>query len=95
MNLAQLEYLAEVAKTGSYSQAGRNLYMTPQAISKSITELERDLGAKLVEKEGRGIRLTPFALEVAKLGEETLQRISDIRCLAQCQEAPASEDECA
>lgn len=82
MNLAQLEYLVVLVDVGSYSQAAKELYMSPQAIAKSITNMERELDVKIVERSGRGIRVTPFAIDAAHLAETALQSVSEIRSLA-------------
>ncbi|MEI3015155.1 MAG: LysR family transcriptional regulator [Ruthenibacterium lactatiformans] len=54
MNLQQLRYAVEVAKTGSITAAAKNLYMGQPNLSKSIRELEAELGITLFERTGRG-----------------------------------------
>ena len=44
MQLAQLNYLHAVIAEGSYAAAARVLYVTPQAVSKALIGLERELG---------------------------------------------------
>lgn len=46
------------ARTGSLTQAAQLLHLTHGAISHQVKALERDLGVRLVERAGRGIRLT-------------------------------------
>ena len=41
MNLQQLRYAVEVAKTGSITAAAKNLYMGQPNLSKSIRELDK------------------------------------------------------
>ncbi|WP_172136175.1 LysR family transcriptional regulator [Adlercreutzia sp. ZJ473] len=93
MNLAQFEYLIALAETSSYAQAAKKLYISPQAISKSIADMERELGAKLVEKSGRGIAVTPLAVEVARLAESALQSVSEMRSLAKYQAEPRGTED--
>lgn len=45
-------------KTGSFTEAGKLLHLSPSAISKSIQALERHLGCKLFERSTRKLQLT-------------------------------------
>jgi len=47
-----------VARTGSLTRAAEGLHLTHGAVSHQLKSLEDDLGVKLVERAGRGIRLT-------------------------------------
>lgn len=69
----------------SYVEAAKKLFVTPQAISKSISELERELGVKLLEKSGRGVKPTSFAISLADPAEEPLQAFLDFKSFAQDQ----------
>jgi LysR family glycine cleavage system transcriptional activator len=53
-----LRALEAVARTGSLTRAAEALYLTHGAISHQLKALEADLGVNLVERAGRGIRLT-------------------------------------
>lgn len=48
MRFEQLKCLAEVARTGSISGAAQQLYLTQQAASLNIKQLEQELGADLL-----------------------------------------------
>jgi DNA-binding transcriptional LysR family regulator len=48
---------ARVVNSGSYAEAARQLGLTRSAISKAVTELERHLGARLLDRTTR--RVTP------------------------------------
>ncbi len=61
INVGRLRVLREVAETGSVSVAAKQLGYTPSAISQQLAALERETGVVLVEREGRGIRLTNAA----------------------------------
>jgi len=47
-----------LARTGSVSDAASELGVSPGAISQLMQRLEAELGTKLVERSGRGVRLT-------------------------------------
>lgn len=56
---ARLRALAAVADTGSVRVAAGRLMITDSAVSAAIAALTREVGVPLVEREGRGLRLTP------------------------------------
>ena len=57
-SLNALRAFEAVARLGSISLAGGELSVTPGAISRHIKELESDLGVSVLERDGRGVRLT-------------------------------------
>lgn len=60
MNQNQLGYFVSVVEENGFSAAARACSVTVQAISKSITELERELGAVLFVRSPRGISPTDY-----------------------------------
>lgn len=54
-----LRLLHEVARTGSYTAAARELGYSQPAVSYKMRALEREAGVPLVVRVGRGMRLTP------------------------------------
>lgn len=65
VSLAQLRSLVALAKTGSFTAAAELIHRTQPAISFQIKQMEETLGLDLVERGGRGIRLTSIASELA------------------------------
>jgi len=59
MKLHQIRDLLAVAEKGSLRAAARQLGLAQPSISRSIRELERELGAPLLERQARGTVLTP------------------------------------
>ena len=59
MTLNQLTYFCALAKTKSYTQAARELFIAQPSLSYAISTLEKELGCLLVAREGRRIALTP------------------------------------
>lgn len=55
-----LRTLVETARQNSIGKAADALNVTQPAVTKTIRELEDIVGRKLVAKEGRGIRITPY-----------------------------------
>ncbi|HKU39265.1 MAG TPA: LysR family transcriptional regulator [Polyangiales bacterium] len=58
MNLNHLRVFAAVAEQGSLTRAARALQVSQPAISKQLGDLEHDVGAQLVDRLPRGVRLT-------------------------------------
>src|SRR5262249_24880127 len=61
LNLERLRVLQAVARHGSVTAAAAELHVTTSAVSQQLTKLERESGTTLVERSGRGIRLTEAA----------------------------------
>jgi DNA-binding transcriptional LysR family regulator len=55
----RLAVLAEVAHAGSIAAAAQRLSFTPSAVSQQLAKLERDVGARLLDRHARGVTLTP------------------------------------
>jgi LysR family transcriptional regulator, low CO2-responsive transcriptional regulator len=55
---ARLRAFAAVAETGSVRAAAQRLVVTESAVSAAIAALTREVGAELLERHGRGLRLT-------------------------------------
>ncbi|MCR5773619.1 MAG: LysR family transcriptional regulator [Lachnospiraceae bacterium] len=58
MNIYQIKYVLEVAKSSSIREAATKLFISQPALSKSIKELEEELGILLFERTNKGITLT-------------------------------------
>lgn len=78
IDIHQLEYFTCAARTGSYSRAARELFVTPQAISRSIQLLEARLGVQLFRRTSSGIDLTPAGSACL---ESTLEALASLRRL--------------
>jgi DNA-binding transcriptional LysR family regulator len=60
-SLRQLAHFVAVAEEGTISAAAERLFMSQSAVSASVTELERALGADLcVRRRAQGVFLTPM-----------------------------------
>lgn len=58
MEFHQLRYACAVAETGSFSRAAERCQIAQPSLSQQVLKLEEDLGAKLFDRLGRGVRLT-------------------------------------
>ena len=71
--LAALEILLAVARTGSFGAAGRECGLSQQAVSSRIASLEAQSGVPLVRRTPRGSTLTPSGVVVAEWAAKLLE----------------------
>ncbi|MDF4720844.1 LysR family transcriptional regulator, partial [Vibrio parahaemolyticus] len=62
MLLEGIETLLVLSKEKTMSRTGSQLYISQSAVSKRISNLEKKLGKKLIEPNGRHIKLTSDGL---------------------------------
>ncbi|MEP6991868.1 MAG: LysR family transcriptional regulator [bacterium] len=70
LNLHHLRVFAAVADRGGFSRAAEALRLSQPAVSKSVQELERQVGTALVERAGRASRLTEAGVALAARARE-------------------------
>ncbi|MFE0132030.1 LysR family transcriptional regulator [Streptomyces sp. NPDC059037] len=58
MDLRRLSALRELDRRGSLAKTAEAMHLTPSAVSQQLTALSRELGVPLIERQGRGVRLT-------------------------------------
>lgn len=73
MDLRKLTYFIAVVEEGSISGAAQRLHMTQPPLSQAILTLERDVGAKLLERHARGVAPTAAGLLLVQQGKHLLQ----------------------
>lgn len=80
MDIQALRYFVEVATQGGFTRASRTLHVTQPAISRMVKALEEELGAPLLVRERRRVKLTDagrIVLERAKAVQESLRLIEE------------------
>ena len=77
LDVRRMRVLKEVAAQGSFSAAAEALSFTQSAVSQQVAALEREAGAKLVERRARGIRLTPAGEALVSHADAILARLDD------------------
>ena len=81
MNILHLKYAVEVARVGSLSQAAHNLILAQPNLSRSIKELEADVGIKIFERSTKGMVLTPEGEEFIGHAKEILTHIEQVELI--------------
>src|SRR3954451_1416954 len=71
-DLRLLKVLREVALRGSFSAAAEALSYSQPAVSQQIARLEAQAGVKLLDRQPKGIKLTPAGEALARHTERRL-----------------------
>jgi DNA-binding transcriptional LysR family regulator len=79
MDVAALQAFLAIAETGSFSRAAERIFLTQPAISKRIATLEEELGARLFDRIGRRVHLTPAGQALAGRAQALLKDLEDVR----------------
>ncbi|MER6505290.1 LysR family transcriptional regulator [Nonomuraea sp. NPDC001636] len=75
LDVARLRVLVAVARKGSLTAAAKELHYSQPSISHHLARLEAETGAKLVQRVGRGIRLTEAGRLLADRAADIIGRI--------------------
>ncbi len=75
LDLQRLRMLREVHRLGTLARAADSMAYTPSAISHQLSLLEKEAGVVLLERVGRGVRLTPEAVTLVRHTEEMLAQM--------------------
>ena len=75
MNILHMKYAVEVARLGSLNKAAESLLVAQPNISRSIKELEADLGVTIFQRSAKGMVLTPEGEEFIDYAKDILYRI--------------------
>lgn len=81
MNILHMKYAVEVAKLGSLNKAAETLLIAQPNISRSIKELEADLGITIFTRSAKGMVLTPDGEEFINYAQSILRQIDDVENL--------------
>ncbi len=69
--LRALRYFSKVVETGSFTRAARAFDVPPSSLSRRVADLEKSLGATLLKRSTRVVKLT-------EIGQNYYNQISDI-----------------
>lgn len=69
--LRALKYFAAVAESGSFTKAAKQFSVPPSSLSRRVAELEKSLGASLLNRTTRSVQLT-------EIGKEYFTQVQDI-----------------
>jgi len=78
LNILHMKYAVEVARLGSLNKAAETLMIAQPNLSRSIKDLEADLGITIFQRSARGMELTPDGQEFIDYARDILLRIDRI-----------------
>ncbi|MCR6485103.1 LysR family transcriptional regulator [Amycolatopsis sp. OK19-0408] len=75
LDVTRLRVIDALSRLGSVTAAAKELHYTQPTVSHHLARLEAETGAQLLQRAGRGIRLTPAGQLLASRAAEILGRI--------------------
>ena len=78
MNILHMKYAVEVARVGSLNKAAETLLIAAPNVSRSIKELEADIGISIFERTTKGMELTPEGEEFINYAKGILNQIDEV-----------------
>ncbi|AWV20440.1 Transcriptional regulator, LysR family (plasmid) [Roseomonas mucosa] len=69
LNLQQLSAFLQLARTGSFSEAARQLGVSQPALSRMVQQMEETVGARLFDRTTRSVALTPTGQDLRPIAE--------------------------
>lgn len=82
MELRQLRCFVAVAEEGSFTRAAARLRLAQPGVSAQVRRLERELGGLLLDRAGRGVRLTQIGAAVLPYARAALEAAAGTRLAA-------------
>jgi len=82
LELRQLRYFVAVAEEGQMTRAARRLQLAQPALSQAIARLEAQVGVKLLDRNPRGVSVTPAGAVFLEKARVTLAAVADIDATA-------------
>jgi DNA-binding transcriptional LysR family regulator len=79
MELRQLEYFLAVSQERNFTRAAARLHVTQPGVSAQIRQLERELGAELLDRSGRVVTLTQAGEAVLPFARSALGAVAGAR----------------
>ena len=79
MNIRQMEYIVEVAKTGKITEAAQNLHISVATVSQAVTNFEEKFGVILFKRSRLGTVPTEEGIKVVEKSYEILNKISELK----------------
>jgi DNA-binding transcriptional LysR family regulator len=79
MEVRSLRHFLAVAQSLNYSRAAEALNMAPSPLSRSIQQLERELGGALFDRDTRRVQLTPLGAALVPRAEKVLNELDSLK----------------
>ncbi len=74
MTLQQLRYVIRIAQTGSFHMAAQALFITQPSLSKTVADLEKEMGVLIFLRSNRGVTLTEEGLKFLSYARQVVEQ---------------------
>ncbi len=74
MTLNQLRYVIEIVRCGSISTAAQELFITQPSLSKSVNELEKEMGITIFRRTNRGVVLSEEGIRFLSYARQVVEQ---------------------
>jgi DNA-binding transcriptional LysR family regulator len=81
--LRQLRYFVVAAEEGQITRAAQKLNLAQPALSRTIAQLEAQVGVKLLDRHARGVTLTPAGEELLEKAQHVLNALAEVERTSQ------------
>jgi LysR family transcriptional regulator, transcriptional activator of nhaA len=88
LNYHHLYYFSVIAREGGLAAAARKLHLTHSTLSAQLRALEEHFGAKLFERRGKRLVLTPFGADAASYAEDIFRLGRELNDVARGRVSP-------
>jgi len=78
MEIRELKYFVTLCEHMRFAPAAKALFITPQALSKSIRAMEEELHAELFKRERDGLRLTELGMVLLREAQGVLEKFDHL-----------------
>jgi DNA-binding transcriptional LysR family regulator len=85
---SRLKVFVTLADCGSVRGAAQSLVVTESSVSAAVAALSREVGTPLLERDGRGVRLTPAGVRYADYARKILGLHAEAIAVARSQTGP-------
>lgn len=90
ISIKQLNYALAAEKTLHFKKASELCNISQSALSTALTELEKQLGIQIFERDNKKVLVTPLGKEVLERARKIMLQVDDLQHLADSQKSPLS-----
>ena len=90
ISLKQLSYALAVANTLHFKKAAEACHVSQSALSTALSELEKQLGQQIFERDNKKVLITPFGEQVLERAKSIYLQVEELQHLSEAQKQPLS-----
>ena len=83
VSLKQLIYALAVSKTLHFKRAADACFISPSTLSNALTEMEKQLGIQIFERDNKKVLITELGKQVLEKAQTIMLQVDDIEHLAE------------